>query len=93
MSVKELPLGRRNQITIPKEFVPRGATIFHCEKKPDGTIILIPHVSIPASQTYFWTKRWQEGEKKASEDIAEGRLRRHLSADALISRLVSRRKK
>ena len=26
------------------------------------------------NQIYFWTKKWQEAEKEASEDIKQGRL-------------------
>ncbi|MEW6609653.1 MAG: hypothetical protein AB1414_19780 [bacterium] len=29
---------------------------------------------IDSSQAYFWTKEWQEGERKADKDIKEGRL-------------------
>lgn len=93
MSIKELLVGRRNQITLPKDFIPKGASRFQCEKKPDGTIVLIPQISIPATQAYFWTHRWQEGERKASQDIAAGRLRRHSSAGALLSHLKNRRNK
>jgi hypothetical protein len=32
--------------------------------------------SIPASQRYFWTARWQEGEAESARDIAEGEKRR-----------------
>lgn len=93
MSIKELSVGRRNQITLPKAFIPKGASSFQCEKRADGTIVLIPQISIPASQVYFWSNRWQEGEKKASEDIAAGRLRRHANAAALISHLANRSRK
>ena len=29
---------------------------------------------IDPDQLYFWTKEWQEGEKKADEDIKTGRM-------------------
>jgi len=29
---------------------------------------------IDPDQVYFWTKEWQEGEKKADEDIKAGRM-------------------
>jgi hypothetical protein len=29
---------------------------------------------IDPDQLYFWTKEWQEGEKKADEDIKAGRM-------------------
>ena len=72
---KEILLTSRGQITIPKEFLPKGVSQFRAVlREEDGAIILLPRVSIPAHQQYFWTKRWQKGERAASEDIATGRL-------------------
>lgn len=85
-------LGRRNQITLPKEFIAEGATHYQCEKREDGSLVLIPQISIPASQAYFWTKRWQDGEKKASKDIRSGRMRAHDSAEKLFAHLDRKRK-
>jgi antitoxin MazE len=39
------------------------------------------------SQAYFWTKKWQEGEKKADEDIKTGRVKSFNSAKELIKDL------
>lgn len=89
---KELMLGRRNQVTLPREFVQDGPTLFECVRREDGVIELIPQISIPAHQAYFWTKRWQEGEGRASRDVRENRLRRHRSAEALLRRLDRKRK-
>lgn len=32
-------------------------------------------VSIPSDQVYYWSYRWQESERKAREDLANGRSR------------------
>ena len=80
---KEIQLGRRNQVTIPKEFLDDGVTLFVCEKHEDGSIVLQPRASVPYRQHYFWSKRWQKGEAAASEDIKAGRLKRHASAKSL----------
>ena len=32
-------------------------------------------ISIPADQVYYWSRRWQESERKAREDLASGRSR------------------
>ncbi|MBI2266473.1 MAG: AbrB/MazE/SpoVT family DNA-binding domain-containing protein [Armatimonadetes bacterium] len=93
MVSKEIKLGKRNQVTIPRDFIPKGAREFQCVKQEDGTLLLIPEIRIPATQEYFWTRRWQEGEREASEDIHSGRIRRHASADALLARLEQKRKK
>lgn len=39
----------------------------------DGSIRLIPKIAVNRSQAYFWTKRWQEGEREAEEDMRLGR--------------------
>lgn len=84
-------LGRRNQVTLPRECIPRGTVFFDCELKEDGSVVLTPQLTIPSRQAYFWTKRWQEGEKKASEDIREGRLGRHGSAESLAAHIERKR--
>ncbi len=82
---KEILLTSRGQITIPKEFLPAGVSQFRAVlREEDGAIILLPRVSIPAHQAYFWTKRWQQGERAASEDIAAGRLSKPGSAADVI---------
>ncbi len=85
-------LGQRNQLTLPKEFVPEGTSFFQCERRADGAIVLVPQIAVPAQQAWFWTRRWQEGERKASEDIQAGRLTRHDSAQELIAAITTRRK-
>ena len=40
----------------------------------DG-ILLKPKELIDKSQAYFWTKEWQEAEKKADEDFKAGRFK------------------
>lgn len=83
MRKKEIQLGRRNQVTIPKEFLEEGVTLFVCEKHDDGSIVLHPRASVPYGQRWFWSKRWQEGERAASDDIAAGRVKRFPSAKSL----------
>jgi len=90
---KQVLLGRRNQITLPKEFIPENIKIFECERREDGTIVLTPHIAIPASQAYFWTSRWQKGEREASRDIEENRLTRFRGAREMFKAISKRRKK
>jgi len=40
--------------------------------------------AIDTSQAWFWTKEWQEGERKASEDIKKGRVKEFDSVEDLI---------
>ncbi len=53
----------------------------------DDKAVLVPKRLIDKSQAYFWSKKWQEGEKKADEDIKAGRVRVFDSADELIEDL------
>lgn len=39
----------------------------------DGRIELIPVVTVPADQAWFWTDRWQGMEREADADVAAGR--------------------
>ena len=49
--------------------------------------IEMPKKLVDKSQAYFWTKRWQKGEKEAAEDIKAGRVKTFNSADELIKDL------
>ncbi|GEK35440.1 AbrB/MazE/SpoVT family DNA-binding domain-containing protein [Kurthia sibirica] len=40
----------------------------------DGKIILNPVITIPRDQEWFWTKEWQDKEREADEDIANGNV-------------------
>jgi antitoxin MazE len=43
-------------------------------EKQDSEIILKPVKMVHPDQAYFYSKEWQEGEKKADEDIAKGEV-------------------
>jgi hypothetical protein len=47
----------------------------------------MPKKLVDKSQAYFWTRKWQEAEKEASEDIKAGRVRTFDSVDELIKDL------
>jgi hypothetical protein len=58
-------LQKRGVLALPKPMLRRhhldapGAQVEVIERE-DGVIELHPHVSIPASQAWFWTPAWQE---------------------------------
>jgi bifunctional DNA-binding transcriptional regulator/antitoxin component of YhaV-PrlF toxin-antitoxin module len=52
-------------------------------KVEDERAMLMPKKLIDKSQAYFWTKRWQKGEKEAAEDIKAGRVKTFKSVDEL----------
>ena len=90
---KQVILGKRNQITLPKEFIPDNISMFECERMEDGSILLTPHITIPITQAYFWTPQWQKGEIEASKNIEEGELKRFNSGKALFEEISKQRTK
>ena len=68
----------KGQVTIPREV--REAA--HLEEGDhlqievtDGGILLRPMKLIDASQAWFWSPEWQQGEREASADISAGRVK------------------
>jgi AbrB family looped-hinge helix DNA binding protein len=53
----------------------------------NGTIRLTPVLMVERSQAYFWSERWQEGEKEADEDILAGRVRDFDTIEYLLAEL------
>ncbi len=87
-----LTLRKRNQITLPKKCLLGNVSQLKWVVQEDGTILLIPLLSIPADQAYFWTKRWQEGEGRADEDIKAGRVYAYQSAQEMVREMKKKRK-
>jgi|SRR3990172_6514440 len=59
----------------------------------DGEIVLKAKKLIDKDQAWFWTKRWQEGERQAEEDIRAGRLHSFANAEEAITYLHERARK
>lgn len=80
----------KGQITIPADI--RQATRLEegdpveLEIVEDG-ILLRPMKLIDASQAWFWTAEWQEGERQADADIAAGRVIRFGSDEEFLAYL------
>ncbi|MEW6405030.1 MAG: AbrB/MazE/SpoVT family DNA-binding domain-containing protein [Chloroflexota bacterium] len=55
----------------------------------DGAIRLVPQVLVERSQAYFWTERWQEGEREADEDLRAGRYKDFDDIESLLEELES----
>lgn len=85
----------KGQVTIPAD-VRRAARLeegdpVEVEVVEDG-ILLRPMKMVDASQAWFWTPEWQEGERQADEDIAAGRVMRFESDEELLAYLDARMK-
>jgi hypothetical protein len=77
----------RGTITLPKRF--RDARLYEVRAREGGGIELIPKHAIDASQTWFWSDRWQAMEREADADIRAGRVKRFNSADEFLAELDS----
>ncbi len=68
---------RNFQITIPKRVREKAnikiGDVVDFEVLPEG-ILIKPQVTIDKSQTWFWSKEWQEEEKKVERDFAKGNV-------------------
>ena len=89
-----LTLQGRGLLTLPAELRRRhrlddaGAQVELIERE-DGVIELRPHVAVPADQTWFWTERWQEAERKVDEHVQRGEVTVHDDAEAFLDHLDS----
>ena len=81
---------RHGQITLPASVRKRlgieEGDLVEIEVE-DERAVLMPKKLVDKSQAYFWTKKWQEGEREADEDIKAGRVKDFNSVEELISDL------
>jgi AbrB family looped-hinge helix DNA binding protein len=55
----------------------------------NGEIVLKVKKLVDKNQAWFWSERWQQGEKEAEEDIRAGRTRQFPDAESAVSYLHS----
>ena len=81
---------RHGQVTLPasvrRELGVEEGDLVEIEVIEDRAV-LMPKKLVDKSQAYFWTKRWQEGEREADEDIKAGRVKVFDSVDELVKDL------
>ena len=85
-------LRRRSQVTLPSEVVKKmklqeGDNLDIAIE--DDRIVIKPVLVINRSQSWFWSKRWQEMEQGADEDIKHGKVHRAKNVEELIEKLDS----
>ena len=80
----------KGQVTIPRDV--REAV--HLEEGDpvqievtDAGILLRPMKLIDASQGWFWSPEWQQGEREASADISAGRVKTSESVEDFLQSL------
>lgn len=81
---------RHGQITLPasvrKKLGIEEGDLVEIEVVDDKATLVAKRL-IDKSQAYFWTRKWQEAEKEADEDIRAGRVKTFESAEELIEEL------
>ena len=81
---------RHGQVTLPasvrRELGVEEGDLVEIEVIDDRAV-LMPKKLVDKSQAYFWTKRWQEGEREVDEDIKAGRVKVFDSVDELVKDL------
>jgi len=86
-----LQIRSNGQITLPTAVRRRAGLkegdLLEVVLDDDGSVHLIPKIAIDRSQAYFWTERWQAGERDAEEDLRAGRTRSFESVDDAITYL------
>jgi antitoxin MazE len=83
-------LRRRSQVTLPSEVVKKmklqeGDNLDIAIE--EDRIIIKPVLVIDRSQSWFWSKKWQELEKEVDEDIKQGRVHKAKDVEELIKKL------
>lgn len=78
---------KNKNITLPTWLIQRFHVVVggfvRLQETKDGVLIK-PAKLIDPSQSYFWTKEWQAGEREVDEQIRKGRVRKSKSVDDLI---------
>ena len=80
----------KGQLTLPDEV---RKAVRHAEgdylavSVRDGVILLEPKTIVDASQSWFWTDAWQQGEREASAEMAAGRGTTFDSAEEFLASL------
>ncbi|MDO8753545.1 MAG: AbrB/MazE/SpoVT family DNA-binding domain-containing protein [Anaerolineales bacterium] len=91
MSEMILQVKRNGEITLPSALREQAklkeGDLLEAVVEADGTVRLVPQIAVNRSQAYFWTRRWQEGEREADDDLIEGRFQDFSSMDDLIADL------
>ncbi len=86
-----LQIRENGQITLPtsvrRKTNLKSGDLLEVNVEEDGSIRLTPQVTVDRSQVYFWSKRWQEGERQAEEDIHAGKVEKFNNVDDLINDL------
>ena len=88
-----LQIRSNGQITLPAS-IRRQANLqegdaLEVSVDENGVLHLVPQILVDRSQAYFWTKRWQDAEREAEEDLQAGRYKDFDDIESLLEELES----
>jgi AbrB family looped-hinge helix DNA binding protein len=87
-----LTVRARGQVTLPEDIRVAArleeGDLLDAELTDEG-ILLRPRKVIDATQAWFWSPEWQQGEREAEADLAAGRIETFASGERMISDLRS----
>ncbi|MBI4308582.1 MAG: AbrB/MazE/SpoVT family DNA-binding domain-containing protein [Chloroflexi bacterium] len=90
---ERIQVRKKAQVTLPLS-VRKALSIeegdFLDVRVKDGEIVLRAKKLVDKEQAWFWTRRWQEGERQAEEDIRAGRTHSFATAKKAVAFLRKR---
>ena len=91
MPIPVLQIRSNVQITLPTD-VRRQARLkegdlLEVVVEADGSVRLVPKVAVDRSQAYFWSRRWQQAEQAAEDDLKHSRYQDFENMDDFIRSL------
>ena len=85
----------KGQLTLPEDIRVAArleeGDLLEAEITEEG-ILLRPQKVIDATQAWFWTPQWQQGEREADADLAAGRAQTFDSVEDFLDALHARAK-
>lgn len=91
MTHEILQIRSNGQITLPpalrRQAKLEEGDFLEATVDDEGTVCLKPKLVIDRDQAYFWSKRWQAGEKASEKDQQSGRVADFDSMDDLLADL------
>lgn len=94
MTQEILQIRSNGQITLPPELRRKAhlaeGDFLEASLAEDGTVCLKPQLVIDRDQAYFWSSRWQAGEKASQKDLDSGRVSDFDTLDDLLADLDSK---
>lgn len=81
---------RNFQITLPASVRKKAhiqvGDLVEIEAHEDG-ILMRPVTTVDKSQAWFWSKQWQDEEKRVEEDFKKGRIKKSKNIDEFLEEL------